>query len=68
MLLLLYLYSAMRDRTHDEAMAELLKQDPAYAVDLLNAILEDGEQGELLIVLRQMESALGDVALRRDQG
>ena len=58
----------MRDRTHDEAMAELLKSDPAYAVDLLNAILEDGEQGELLIVLRQMESALGDVALRRDQG
>lgn len=49
----------MRDRTHDEAMAELLKSDPAYAVDLLNAILEDGEQGELSIVLRQMTRADG---------
>jgi probable addiction module antidote protein len=51
----------MRDRTHDEAMAELLKEDPAYALDLLNSILEDGEQGELLIVLRQMTKAFGGV-------
>jgi probable addiction module antidote protein len=50
---------AMRDRTHDEAMAELFKQDPAYAVELLNGILEDGEQGELLIALRQMTKAFG---------
>ena len=49
----------MRDRTHDEAMAELFKQDPAYAVELLNGILEDGEQGELLIALRQMTKAFG---------
>jgi len=35
----------MRDRIHDEAMAELLKEDPAYARELLNSILEDGEQG-----------------------
>ncbi len=51
----------MRDRTHDEAMAELLEKDPAYALDLLNSILEDGEQGELLIVLRQMTKAFGGV-------
>jgi probable addiction module antidote protein len=51
----------MRDRTHDEAMAELLKDDPAYALDLLNSILEDGKQGELLIVLRQMTKAFGGV-------
>jgi probable addiction module antidote protein len=51
----------MRDRNHDEAMAELLKQDPAYALELLNSILEDGEQGELLIVLRQMAKAFGGV-------
>jgi len=42
-------------------MAELLQADPAYAVELLNAILEDGEQGELLIVLRQMAKAFGGV-------
>jgi probable addiction module antidote protein len=51
----------MKDRPHDEAMAELLKDDPAYAVELLNSILEEGEQGELLIVLRQMAKAFGGV-------
>jgi probable addiction module antidote protein len=51
----------MRDRNHDEAMAEEFKQDPAYALELLNEILADGEQGELLIALRQMAKAFGGV-------
>jgi probable addiction module antidote protein len=51
----------MKDRTHDEAMAELFKEDPAYALELLNDILKDGEQGELLIALRQMTKAVGGV-------
>ena len=51
----------MKDRTHDEAMAELFANDPAYALELLNGILEDGEQGELLITLRQMTKAFGGV-------
>ena len=51
----------MRDRSHDEAMAQRFQQDPAYAVALLNSILEDGEQGELLIALRQMTKAFGGV-------
>jgi probable addiction module antidote protein len=51
----------MRDKTHDESMAEIFKEDPAYAVEMLNAILEDGEQGELLIALRQMTKAFGGV-------
>jgi probable addiction module antidote protein len=42
-------------------MAEQFRNDPAYAVELLNTILEDGEQGELLIVLRQMAKAFGGV-------
>jgi probable addiction module antidote protein len=42
-------------------MAELFKEDPAYALELLNGILEDGEQGELLIALRQMTKAFGGV-------
>src|SRR5580698_4198000 len=49
----------MKDRNHDEAMAELFKKDSAYAVEMLNSILEDGEQGELLIALRQMTKAFG---------
>jgi len=51
----------MRDRTRDEAMAEQFQKDPAYALELLNSILEDGEQGELLIALRQMAKAFGGV-------
>lgn len=51
----------MRDRAHDDAMAEVFRNDPAYAVELLNSILEDGEQGELLIALRQMTKAFGGV-------
>ena len=51
----------MRDRNHDEAMADMFKQDPAYALELLNSILQDGEQGELLIALRQMTKAFGGV-------
>jgi probable addiction module antidote protein len=51
----------MKDRTHDDAMAELFNEDPSYAVELLNGILEDGEQGELLVALRQMAKAFGGV-------
>jgi probable addiction module antidote protein len=49
----------MRDRAHDEAMAELFQENPAYALELLNSILEDGESGELLIALRQLTKAFG---------
>ena len=52
----------MKDRSHDEAMAEVFRKDPAYAVELLNDILADGDQGELLIALRQMTKAFGGVA------
>jgi len=51
----------MRGRPHDDAMAEIYQNDPAYAVEMLNAILEDGDQGELLIALRQMAKAFGGV-------
>lgn len=42
-------------------MAQFFQKDPAYAIALLNNILEDGEQGELLIALRQMTKAFGGV-------
>jgi probable addiction module antidote protein len=48
-----------RDKLHDDALAELFEQDPGYALELLNSILADGEQGDLLIVLRQMAKAFG---------
>jgi probable addiction module antidote protein len=49
----------VRDRPHDDAMAEEFREDPAYAVEFLNAILEDGDKAELLIALRQMAKAFG---------
>ncbi len=42
-------------------MAEEFSRDPAYAAALLDNILEDGDQGELLIVLRHMTKAFGGV-------
>jgi probable addiction module antidote protein len=51
----------MRDISNDEAMAQVFREDPAYAVGLLNDILRDGDQGEVLIALRVMAKALGGV-------
>ena len=51
----------MKDRDHDEAMAELFKDDPAFAAEYLNQILQDGEPADLLVALRQMAEAHGGV-------
>ena len=57
----------MKDRAHDEAMAEVYREDPAYALQLLNSILEDGDQSELLIALRQIAKAVGGVQAVAEQ-
>ncbi len=57
----------MRSRAHDDAMAELYREDPAFALQVINNILEDGDQGELLIVLRQMAKAFGGVQTVADK-
>ena len=57
----------MRSRPHDEAMAELYRSDPALALETINAILADGDQGELLIVLRQLAQAFGGVQAVAEQ-
>ena len=43
-------------------MAELFHEDPAFAALYLTDLLEDGEQADLLIALRQMARAFGGVA------
>jgi probable addiction module antidote protein len=55
--------AAMSSRSHDEAMAELYRQEPALALQVINDILEDPEadQTELLVVLRQVAKAHGGV-------
>lgn len=49
----------MKSRTHNAAMAELYRSDPALALDVLNSILQDGDLAELLIMLRQLTQAFG---------
>ena len=59
----------MKGRSHDEAMAEVYRKDPDFARQVINNILgdEDGDQGELLIVLRQMTKAFGGVQTVAEQ-
>jgi len=59
----------MKSRAHDDAMAELYGKDPEFARQVINSILEDenGDQGELLIVLRQMTKAFGGVQTVAEQ-
>ncbi len=46
----------MKDRAHDAGMAELFREDPDFATQYLNSVLEEGEgaQADLQIALRQM--------------
>ena len=51
----------MKDRAHDDAMAELLEQDLGFAADYLNHLLQDGEPADLMMALRQMAQASGGI-------
>lgn len=42
-------------------MAELFREDAAFASQYLNEVLADGDQAELLVALRQMAKAFGGV-------
>lgn len=52
----------MKDRSHNEAMAELFRDDPAFAVDYLNSVIEEGDQADLLMALRQLAAASGGIS------
>lgn len=34
----------MKSKPHNEAMAELYREDPEFALGVINSILEDGDQ------------------------
>lgn len=51
----------MKDRSHDEGMAELFREDPAFAAEYLSQLLADGEPADLLVALRQMALARGSI-------
>jgi probable addiction module antidote protein len=43
--------------SHDEATADMLRKDPAFAAEYLNSVIEDGDQAELLVALRHVVDA-----------
>ena len=51
----------MKDRSHNEAMAELFRDDPQFAAEYLNELRQDGEPADLLVALRQIAEAHGGV-------
>ena len=54
-------------RNHDEATINSLRKDPQFAAEYLNAILEDGDQQELLTALRYLAAAFGGVPYLAEQ-
>lgn len=50
-----------RSRKHEEAVVESFQNDPAYAAEYLSALLEDGDQEEVLLALRRLAEAFGGV-------
>lgn len=48
----------MKDRCHDEAMAELFQADPTYATELLTEVCADGGADELYVLIRQLSTCV----------
>jgi DNA-binding phage protein len=48
----------MKDRSHDQAMAELFRADPAYAAELLAEVVCDGDAEEFAMLELQLSAAL----------
>ena len=50
--------------SHEEATIESFRKDAGYAAEYLNAVIEDGDQEELMLALRSVALAFGmkDVA------
>ena len=47
----------MKDRSHDDAMAEIFQADPSFAAELLAEVVRDGNADELAILGRQLSTA-----------
>ena len=48
-------------RSHEGATVESFAQDPEYVAEYLNAVLADGDEGELLVALKRLAKAFGGV-------
>jgi len=45
--------------THEDATVLSLQRDPQFAAEYLNAVLEDGDQEELIMALLRLADAFG---------
>lgn len=55
-------------RRYEEAdVVEELRRDPEYAAAYLNAVLDDGDQQELMLALRRVAAAMGGVPRLAEQ-
>lgn len=52
-------HNAVKD--HETATIDSLKADPAFALEYLNAVLEEGDEQELLLAMRRIANALGGI-------
>jgi len=59
--------SAKPYRSHEEATVESFRKDSKFAAEYLNAVLEDGDQQELLVALRYLADAFGGVSQLAEQ-
>ncbi|MDR3175054.1 MAG: putative addiction module antidote protein [Desulfovibrio sp.] len=48
--------------SHDEAMTESLREDPAFAAGYLELAMREGSREEFLIALRRVAKAYGGIA------
>jgi probable addiction module antidote protein len=48
-------------RSHEDATIERFQKDPELAAEYLDAILKDGDEGELLQALQRLSKAFGGV-------
>lgn len=46
-------------RPHEDATIERFRLDPDLAADYLNAVVQDGDEGELLQVLQRLAKVFG---------
>ena len=54
-------------RSHDKAAAEMFRRDPVFAAEYLSHLLEEGDQADLLLALRQLSEAFGGVSRLADK-
>jgi DNA-binding phage protein len=46
-------------RSHEDATVESFAKDPSYAAEYLKAVLEDGDEAELLVARERMARGFG---------